>query len=301
MQRPFETASHQKAHTAGNCSASFDKDSNSPSLGMRLRVLGCSGSRLPGKRLSSYLLDDSLLLDAGAPCGVLELEEQKRISDVLITHAHLDHVKDLPFLADNLFATIAAGERGPITVHAPEPVLADIKTHIFNNIVWPDFTILPSAGSPVIEFNAISCGETAQIGPFNVRPFSVDHHSSAVGYAVWGDNPQDHFVYTGDTGVKGWIEGMKSLPIPARNILVEVSFPDEMEDLAHASGHLTPKLLAEALTDYTEQVSLYISHVKNHYGDRIQSQLNAHFSNSAVSILSENDIVLFSTQDFQRT
>lgn len=268
---------------------------------MKLRVLGCSGSRLPGRRLTSYLVSERLLLDAGAPCGVLELDEQAAVEDVLITHAHLDHVKDLPFLADNLFAKIAAGERGPITVHAPESVLADIKAHIFNNVVWPDFTILPNAGSPVVEFSALECGQAAVVGGFHVQAFPVDHKSHAVGYAVWGNDSAEHIIYTGDTGINAWVDGLKSLPFPVENIIVEVSFPDGMENLADASGHLTPRLLKEALSAYEGRLSLYISHVKNHYGDRIQSQLRTHFPDTAVTLLSENDLVLFSAEDLQRT
>jgi ribonuclease BN (tRNA processing enzyme) len=70
---------------------------------MKVRVLGCHGSQLPDYNTTSFLIGQNVLLDAGTVTTVLSLEEQMKIDYILITHAHLDHVRDLMFLADNVF------------------------------------------------------------------------------------------------------------------------------------------------------------------------------------------------------
>ncbi len=69
---------------------------------MEIRVLGCHGSQLPGYGLTGFLIDATTLLDAGAVTSVLTLEEQIRVDHILITHAHLDHIRELSSLADNI-------------------------------------------------------------------------------------------------------------------------------------------------------------------------------------------------------
>ena len=69
---------------------------------MEMRVLGCYGGELPGYRVCSFAFDGKLLLDAGSMTSVLRPAEQRRISHILVSHTHLDHIKDIPFLAANL-------------------------------------------------------------------------------------------------------------------------------------------------------------------------------------------------------
>ena len=64
-------------------------------------MLGCYGGQLLGFHLTSFLLNDSILLDAGSPTEDLNLEEQHGIRHIFLSHIHLDHIKDIAFLADN--------------------------------------------------------------------------------------------------------------------------------------------------------------------------------------------------------
>ena len=71
---------------------------------MKLRVLGPYGGELPGCFLSGFLLDESVLIDAGTISLVLDQKEQLKIEHVLISHPHLDHIAALPHMAVNVFA-----------------------------------------------------------------------------------------------------------------------------------------------------------------------------------------------------
>ena len=92
--------------------------------------MGCFGSRVPGRFTSSLLIDNRQLLDAGTIASSLTLDEQAQIDDILLTHAHLDHMVDLAFLADNVLSR----RKKPIRVWAPEPVLDAVRQHLFNDL-----------------------------------------------------------------------------------------------------------------------------------------------------------------------
>ena len=83
---------------------------------MKLRVLGCSGSDLPGHHLTSFLINERILLDAGSVTSTLGLDEQAAITDICVTHPHLDHIKDILFLADNLIEFFGQNPRPPVNV-----------------------------------------------------------------------------------------------------------------------------------------------------------------------------------------
>lgn len=108
---------------------------------MDTRVLGSDGSTIPGHHTNSLLVNGSLLIDAGTVTSILTLEEQAAVTDVVITHAHLDHVVDLAFLVDNGFAR----RRTSFRVWAPQQVLDTLHSHLFNDLIWPDFTRILSA------------------------------------------------------------------------------------------------------------------------------------------------------------
>ena len=66
---------------------------------MRIRVLGCHHTETKNNRLSTLLIDDHIALDAGAITSTLSTEEQANLTDVVITHHHFDHTRDLLTLA----------------------------------------------------------------------------------------------------------------------------------------------------------------------------------------------------------
>ena len=121
---------------------------------MLIRVLGCSGAIAAGNRTTSFLLDDDVLVDAGTGVGDLTLDELVRIDDILVSHSHLDHIVSIALLADSTLRRRRAAGRGPIRVHALAPTLAALRAHVFNGVVWPDFTRLPSVEQPALELRA---------------------------------------------------------------------------------------------------------------------------------------------------
>lgn len=242
---------------------------------MRFKVLGCSGSRLPGHGLTSYCINETILLDAGAVCGYMDIEGQERITDILVSHANLDHTKDLAFLADNIVGAVHAGRKEPVRVLSRPPVLQALRDHLFNENIWPDFTKIPSPERPTLVFEPVEVGVPFRVGGLNVVAFAVPHSAGSTGYALYGDDPAEHVVVTGDTGPNGgWTTIVNELPFEAANLIVECSFPNELEKLALASDHLTPRLLRKKLDRLATKPVVYVTHLKALYSRQIQEELH---------------------------
>ena len=119
---------------------------------MKLRILGCSGG-IGGRHLrtTSMLIDNDILIDAGTGVGDLSLAELSLIDHVFLTHSHLDHVTSIPFLVD----TVGSMRARPMTVHAVPGTIEIIRKHIFNWVIWPDFSLIPTPEKPWMQFRAL--------------------------------------------------------------------------------------------------------------------------------------------------
>lgn len=253
---------------------------------MRIRVIGCSGAEFPGHNAPSFVLDDEIVFDAGSITDVLDKKAQFRIKNIFITHAHLDHIKSIPFLADNV---IVGRKKNRINILSIAQVIRTIKRHLFNSSVWPDFTIIPNPEHAIMNLITLKAGLTLRINHYSVTPYRVKHPVPAVGYLV-EDDRNKRFFYTGDTGPTP--QTWKNIGRRRLNcLIIDVSFPDAMRNMALKTGHLTPALLRQELMmmhDMPERV--YITHPKPQYIRTIRRQISRLKLNN-VRILREGDII----------
>lgn len=227
---------------------------------MDLRVLGCSGSIARDSRTTSFLIDRRLLVDAGTGVGDLSLDELDEIDDVLLTHSHLDHILGIPLLADSVMKRRrAAPVFRPLRVHALPQTLEALRRHMFNDVIWPDFTRLPDVHQPIVELCAVQVGQVLDIGGHRIEVLPASHTVPACGYAV--DTPSGWWVYTGDTGPNEalWqcLRGRRMA-----QLVIETAFSDEELALAQASRHLCPSLLQAELRQLQACTRVAVTHVK---------------------------------------
>jgi len=236
---------------------------------MKFRVLGCSGGQVPGQQLSSYLVNESLLIDAGSTTAVLNLKAQSKIKNALVTHAHLDHVMSLATLADNLF-----GVDGVIRVWGLPDVLAGLRASFFNDTLWPDFTRITGDGqsSPVLSFNPLKDGETRAIDGYKVTAVRVNHAVTSTAFII--ENRTSVLLHVGDTGPTEKIWALAREKKKLRAVVLEASFPNRLQEIADLSQHLTPRTLAaEAEKLGRPTIPIFVTHLKPQYREEIIDEI----------------------------
>ena len=210
-----------------------------------------------------------LLVDAGSAASTLTVEEQARLEGILITHSHLDHIGEIPFIADNIFGAKDCA----LPIISLKPVLDDLHKYMFNDVIWPDFTILSAGDFPILEFTSVDEGEEKNINGLRFTPYRVHHNVNSVGFVI-SDN-SGSILYSGDTGPTNNIweigHGLDDL----RAIITEVSFPNSLQDVADAASHFTPKSLIEELAKMPTDVPIYLFHEKTRFHEELQRDLEA--------------------------
>ncbi|QHI98991.1 MBL fold metallo-hydrolase [Xylophilus rhododendri] len=225
---------------------------------MKVRVLGCSGAIARGRRTTSFLVDDRLLVDAGTGVGDLTLDEMAAIDHVVLSHCHLDHVAALPMMVD----AVAARRSTPLQVHALPQTVAALRAHIFNNLIWPDFSVIPTAERPFIQFRTFEIGQTVTLGRTSVEILPASHTVPAAGFAV-SSAGGPAWVFTGDTGPNpAFWQRLKTLDVAA--LVIETAFSDAEAALAEISKHLAPATLGAELRQIERagKFPVWITHTK---------------------------------------
>ena len=236
---------------------------------MKIKVLGCSGAGFPGRNPPSLLLDGNILFDAGSLTYVLDVKGQLKIKNIFITHAHLDHITGIPFLAENM---ISEKRWHPIRILGIPPVVEAIRKNIFNGSIWPDFAAIPNARKPILKFVKLKVGRPIELNGYAITPLKVNHSVPAVGYLV-EDQRGRRFFYTGDTGpVDATWEKIAARKIDC--LIIEVSFPNRMGKIAIQTGHLTPQLLRKELLKMNHPPGrVLVTHLKPRYLQAIRTEL----------------------------
>ena len=259
---------------------------------MQIRVLGCSGSIAAGSRTTSFLVDNDVLIDAGTGVGDLTLDEMTCIDHIFVTHSHLDHVLAIGLLADSVTRARRARNRPPIRVHALAPTLAALRSHVFNGVIWPDFTRLPDVQSPVLALVPIEVGQVVTAGAACIEALPASHTVPAVGYAVTSASQPDAgaWVFTGDTGPNPRLwDRLAALNVAA--LVIETAFRDDEEELARISRHLCPKQLRTELAQLRQPTQVYITHIKPGEVDAVMTEIAAQTTPHRIQALTSGCVI----------
>jgi ribonuclease BN (tRNA processing enzyme) len=248
---------------------------------MKIQVLGGHGGLAHGFFTTSFLIDDKLLIDAGAVALSLPIDKQVNIDHILISHCHLDHIKDLAFLCDNCFGL----KTSPFLVYTHKTVKSIIKAHLLNDVVWPDFTILPTPEKPTIIINAIEEEKKIQINDYYVTPVKVKHAHDAMGFII--ESEESAVLFTLDTGPteKIWQFAREIKNLKA--IFTEVSFPNRLSDVAEVSEHHTPESMKKEMVKMPKLIPIILTHLKPNYYEEIVKEVNE-LNDSRIHVLSKD-------------
>jgi hypothetical protein len=174
-------------------------------------------------------------------------------------------------LADSVMRARRAAGRGPIQVHALPETLAALRAHIFNGVIWPDFTRLPSAEHPVLQLVPFAIGDVLKIANKRVEVITASHTVPACGFAVDGGEA-GWWVYTGDTGPNPSL-WMRLRNMKITHLVIETAFSDEERQLAYISRHLCPAALGHELAQLPGSVEVHITHIKPGEMEAVMSEV----------------------------
>jgi ribonuclease BN (tRNA processing enzyme) len=236
---------------------------------MRIRVLGCSGGIGGSLRTTAFLVDDDILVDAGTGVGDLPLESLARIDHIFVSHSHLDHVTSIPFLVD----TVCWMRGSPIVVYGIKDTLDILRTHLFNWKVWPDFTQIPDGDNPFMVYREIEVGQTVDLGGRLITALPANHTVPAVGYLL--DSGRASLAYSGDTTVNEGLWKAVNAAANLRYLLIETAFSNKERDIAVASKHLCPDMLARELEKMRARPEVFITHLKPGEGALTMKEVSA--------------------------
>lgn len=256
---------------------------------MKFRVLGCSGGQVPGHNLSSFLINDSLLVDAGSATTVLSLKGQQKIRNILVTHVHLDHVMGIATIADNLYGNCQA----TINVWGINDVISGLKSSFFNDTMWPDFTQITgdSQSWPVLSFHSLPEEEPMPIGDSTVTAVRVNHIVPSVAFFI--ENRKKSLLHVGDTGPteKVWDIARRKRNLCA--VVLEASFPNRLQDIADMSRHLTPRTMAQEVDKLKRPaVPILVTHMKPQFREEIVQELKR-LKGYRIRVLRQGDSLVF--------
>ena len=232
------------------------------------------------------LIDNDVLIDAGTGIGDLQLEDLDSIRHVFLTHAHLDHIAGLPMLADRVFDEEF---EVPLTVYAREETLRAVQAHLFNDVIWPDFSRLPTPENPMLRYCVCSPGDTIRIGHRDFYAVDVMHSVPSLGYTV--QNSGGVFAVSGDTKTNETLWPVLNACEDLRVLVIEVSFPDEMATLAADAGHYTPATLSADLERLRHDPEIWITGMKPGEEARIYQQVLRAAPHKNIQMLSAGTVL----------
>lgn len=255
-----------------------------------IKILGAYGGKATNMQLTSIQLSKEVVLDAG---NILEGLGNgiKNINHVFITHSHLDHINDIGFLID---ATFELREE-TLKVYGRKDNLKDIQEHILNWSIWPDFTKinLITNGLPAVELVEIELGEVVEVDGCKIKAVDNNHTPSSNGYVIEKQNSA--ILFTSDTYCCDtiWDEVNSNKKITA--VIIDVSFPSRMAQLAADSKHLTPALLEDELQKLTrDDISIYINHIKpSHKVELVKEIIRSDVLLNDGNIVEAQDVIEF--------
>jgi ribonuclease BN (tRNA processing enzyme) len=230
---------------------------------VKIRILGAHNCESANSKMVSLLVDDILAIDAGSLTSSLSFECQAKLKAILLTHAHYDHVRDIPAVALNLFSL---GKT--IIIYSTKNTRDVISGSLLNGEIYPDFTRLPET-RPAVRFSNIEPYKPYDIEGFSVIAVPVNHGDVAVGYQVMSPEGRKVF-FAADTGLG--LTGCWDYVSPEL-LLIEVTFPNRLKESALNSKHLTPMMLESELTYFRQAKGYLPSVVVVHMDPKVEQEI----------------------------
>jgi ribonuclease BN (tRNA processing enzyme) len=237
---------------------------------VKLTLIPSSVSADPPRQfLTSVLLNETVVLDAGSIGLYGTPQEQARVRHLLLSHTHIDHLATLPIFIENAYEGRGEG----VAVYGSAAVLDCLRRDVFNNRVWPDFIALSQGERAFLKLVPFEPGETMELDGLRITAVALDHVVPTVGFLV--SDGRATVAYVTDTGPTEEIWRRCNAAADLRAVFLETTFPNELAWLANVSKHLTPATFAAEVAKLSRPVRVLVTHVKARFHDQVAAELQA--------------------------
>jgi len=220
------------------------------------------------QRLTCFLIDDCVAVDAGSIAIALTSDQRNKVHDIIVTHPHMDHIASLPIFIDDLYPTL----KRPMRIHATPEVISLLERDVFNWNVYPRFSDLKNDYGPVMQYVPIPESGAFEVGHLKVKAVPVNHIVPTVGLLV--TDGISSVAFSSDTAETDAFWEMVNQTKHLDALFIEASFPNEMAKLAEVSRHFTPSSLNNELKKLTHNgMDILAVHLKPTHRDVIVQQL----------------------------
>jgi ribonuclease BN (tRNA processing enzyme) len=253
---------------------------------MRIKILGSYGGRYKDLGTTCIQFSEDILIDAGNIMRTLG-EDCLKINHILLTHAHLDHIVDIPFLIDYTYKF----REQPLEIIGHRKTLEAVKDYIMNWNIWPEFSSikLVNSGDFAVVYREIREWDTFNLNGFEIRAFPSNHTVTTLSYIIKRNGVA--FLFTGDTFKNPHIWRYLNEDMHIKVLITEVSFPSYMSYLAEISKHHTPKTLKEELRNLKRSdVQVYVMHLKPNSIEELKREIRNLLPE--VKVLSDYDEII---------
>src|SRR5271170_4590304 len=233
---------------------------------MRVKLL-CSAHGPLVQYASSYLINDTVAIDAGSLGFWGMPAQQAQVHHIFLTHSHSDHIASLPVFIENVYGLINPGAM----VYANSYTLKALEQDVFNDRVWPDFVELSRLHPPFLTLQELEPERDVIVDGLTIPPVPVHHAVPTLGYIV--TDGKSTVVFGADSGPTERIWQLASQAPAPHTVILEASFPDSMADLAKISAHLTPKLFSEELKKLPAGSRVLTTHIKTRFREEMLLEL----------------------------
>lgn len=224
----------------------------------------------PEQRLTCYVIDDRVAVDAGSLALSLTNPQRQTVRDIIVTHPHMDHIATLPIFIDDLFGELIE----PIRIYATQEVIDALEKDIFNWTVYPRFSELSNDRTRVLEYIPFRAGEEFRVRHLSVTAVDVNHIVPTVGLIV--TDGQTTLAFSSDTAETEEFWQMVNRTPRLNALLIEASFPDSLAQLAEVSRHFTPASLQKELGKMKHKgIDILTVHIKPTYRQQVVEELLA--------------------------
>lgn len=241
---------------------------------MRIQLLPSTfdsqGHATSEQRLTCFLIDECVAIDAGSIALALTGEQREKVRDIIVTHPHMDHIASLPIFIDDLYPSLES----PVRVYATPEVISLLERDIFNWNVYPRFSELKNDFGPVMEYVPIPSGQEFAVAHLKVTAVAVNHIVPTIGLLV--SDGHSTVAFSSDTYETEEFWKLINRAPSVNALLIEASFPDSMAKLAEVSRHFTPASLQRELRKLNHNgLDILAVHIKPAYRQMIIDELDA--------------------------